>query len=261
MGNFKRRTSREWLDYFQGNARARMDICWKRGTGITDEERDAIAASVQEFQLGESSDGRCSLAIARRYAEQSGDHDYPEALAVFFREEGMHADMLGRFLDLAGLPRLSRSWRDSAFRKLRRCFNLEVLLVFLLVAELIAKVYYRALRSATGSPVLRRICSQILRDEKPHVQFHLERLAHIRRFRPRWLNLIAIETHRGLFLSVCLVVWLKHGGAMRRGGFGFGRYFRQCRREFSEAARGMDPRRYSFADAPTEALAGCARIG
>lgn len=242
------RSSRDWYEYFQRNARDRIEIPWERGAEISDAERDAIAASVQEFQLGESSDGRRSLAIARRYAEKSGDPDYPEALTLFFREEGMHAEMLARFLGLAGLPLLTHAWRDSAFRHLRRCFNLEVLLLFLLVAELIAKVYYRALRAATRSEVLRRICSQILRDEKPHVQFHLERLARMRRDRPRWLNRLTVEAHRILFLAVCFIVWLKHGRAMRRGGFGWRRYWRHCRREFHGAARGMDPRAYAAED-------------
>jgi hypothetical protein len=242
------RSSRDWCVYFQRNARDRIEIPWERGAEVSDEERDAIAASVQEFQLGESSDGRRSLAIARRYAEKSSDRDYPEALALFFREEGLHAEMLARFLGLAGLPLLTHSWRDSAFRQLRRCFNLEVLLLVLLIAELIAKVYYRALRTATRSDVLRRICSQILRDEKPHVQFHLERLARMRRHRPRWLNRLAVEAHRTLFLALCFLVWLKHGRAMRRGGFNWRRYWRHCRREFNDAARGMDPRAYAAED-------------
>jgi hypothetical protein len=138
---------------------------------------------------------------------------------------------------------------------------LEVLLIFLLIAELIAKVYYRALRQATSSDVLRRICSQILRDEKPHVQFHLERLARIRRHRPRWFNRLAETAHRFLFLAVCGVVWFKHGRAMRRGGFGWRRYFRQCRREFADAARGMDPRGYLFEPPPADVFASGARIG
>ena len=91
--------------------------------------------------------------------------------------------------------------------------------------------------------------------------FHLERLARIRRMRPRWLNRLAEEAHRGLFLMVCLVVWLKHGRAMRRGGFGWRRSFRHCRREFADAARGMDPRGYACDMPATDVFASGARIG
>lgn len=246
MGRLRPKSSTQWLGYFQLNARQPIDIPWERGAELTSEERENLAASIQEFQLGESSDGRRSLAIARRYAEEAGDPVYPEAVAAFFREENRHAAMLGRFLELAGLPLQTHSWRDSVFRHVRRCFNLETLLALLLTAELIAKVYYRALFAATQSKVLRQICAQILRDEKAHVRFHFERFARLRRYRPRWLNRFAVALQRLLFAVTCVVVWLKHGRAMRRGGFGWRRFFQQCDNEFSQAAQQMDPRAYCF---------------
>jgi hypothetical protein len=241
------RLSAEWLDYFRANAENLLDIPWGDGAGVTPEELAAIASSVREFQLGESSDGRRGLAIARAYAGRCGDHLYPDAVAALFSEEHRHAAALGRFLELAGEPLLAHSWGDIVFRQLRRAFNLELLIAVLLTVELIAKVYYRALHDATRSPLLRRICAQILRDEKPHVQFHFERFALMRRFRPRWLITVCHGLQRFLFAGTCFVVWRNHRRALCAGGYGWRRWCRACRHEMNEAIRQMDPANYDFA--------------
>jgi hypothetical protein len=46
-----------WRAYFLNNGRSLMDISWEAGVRLSPAERDAIASSVQEFQLGESSEG------------------------------------------------------------------------------------------------------------------------------------------------------------------------------------------------------------
>src|SRR5919197_823313 len=116
------RSSSQWLAYFRSNAERLLELPWDGGAQLGPGELEAVAESVREFQLGESSDGRRSLAIARAYAERTG------------------------------------AWGYAVFRQLRRALNLEMLISVLLTVELIAKVYYRALRQATASPLLRRIC-------------------------------------------------------------------------------------------------------
>src|SRR4030095_16934868 len=113
--------------------------------------REGVASSIQEFQLGESSEGRHLISAANRYAALSGDFDYVTALRLFIAEENRHARELGRFLDLAGIPRVESSWPDTVFRILRRRAGLELSIVVLVTAEIIAKVYYAALRDAAGS--------------------------------------------------------------------------------------------------------------
>ncbi|WP_164672387.1 hypothetical protein [Bacillus velezensis] len=46
----------------------------------------------------------------------------------------------------------------------------------LLTAEVIAAVYYDALKNVTGSVCLQSICGQILIDEKQHFEFQAETL-------------------------------------------------------------------------------------
>ena len=148
-----------------------LDLPWDDDPQLGSEELAAIAASVQEFQLGESSDGRRGLAIAREHAERSGDPLYTEAVAAFFAEEHRHARELGRFLQLVDVPLLQHSCGDALFRRMRRAFNLELLIAVLLTVELIAKVYYRGLRDATSSPLLQRICARFCVTKRPMCNF------------------------------------------------------------------------------------------
>ncbi len=231
------RRSRVWCDYYRMNRTRLISIPWQRGVDLTVEERTVLIPSIQEFQLGESSDGANPKRLARLYAEATGDTHYQEAMNRFISEEHRHSRYLGRFLDLAGAPRLQSSWTDSIFRRLRRALGLELMLVTLLTAELISKVYYRALYSASSSELLRRICAQLLRDERKHVEFHVERLLMIRRCRSGWRRALTIAGQRVLFAGACLAVWRRHGAAIRMGGYGFRRFWGCAWAEFEKAIR------------------------
>src|SRR5262245_35240751 len=82
------------------------------GAAWSEEEKAALAASLQDFQLGESSEGRHLLDRARLYADDTGDPEYAEAMQLFIREEQRHARDLGEFLLLAGVPLLQRTRLD-----------------------------------------------------------------------------------------------------------------------------------------------------
>jgi hypothetical protein len=251
-------SAREWCDYFHGNTRALLDIPWARGAEIAEAERAAIAASIQGFQLGESSEGRHFLRAAQVHAWQTGDPDYVEAVRLLIGEEQRHARDLGRYMDLAAIPRIRRTWPDSVFRWLRRRAGLELTVSVLVTAEIIAAVYYVALREATGSPVLRRLCEQILRDEVEHIRFQTDRLALLRMDRAPALLGGTHGLHRCFFGGTCLVVWWKHGRTLKAGGFGWRRFWREAWREMNAALASMDPRAYSF---PTSLAASCEADG
>jgi hypothetical protein len=234
-------TSAEWCAYYAANASAATTIPWGCGARLTEAERRAVAASVQEFQLGERSEGQHLHAAARAYAGSTGDDAYVRAIEAFIREEQRHARYLGRFLAMEGIPLRRRSWPDDVFRFLRRGAGLETTVAVLLTAEVIAQVYYAALRGATRSPVLRALCERILRDEAAHVRFQAERLALLRAGRGRFAVRIACAGQRALFAGAAVVVWNGHRAVLRRGGFPFRRYWRQCWRQFARAAVMMDP--------------------
>ncbi|MGH7130122.1 MAG: hypothetical protein ACREIV_16240, partial [Planctomycetaceae bacterium] len=164
------KSSAAWCRYFRRNARSLLPIPWETVKTITESEQLAVARSVQVFQRGESGEGRHLLNCATRHAEETGDQDYIEAARLFIREEQRHAAELGRFLDEAGIPRIGGTWTDGVFRWVRHRAGLELTIAVLVTAEIIAKLFYAALRDATGCPALRRLCRQILRDEVAHVR-------------------------------------------------------------------------------------------
>jgi hypothetical protein len=235
--------SHQWCRYFRRNATMLLDIPWESGAGLTPDERDAIADSVREFQLGESAEGRHFVRAAKAHAARSGESEYVEAVRLLIGEEQRHARELAHFLQLAGVPLAEKTWADSAFRWLRKRAGVEVCVSVLVTAEIIAKVYYAALREATGSTVLRRICEQILRDEVEHVRFQAERLAILRARRPRLLVAGLHVGHRTMFAAACLIVWRKHARALRAGGYPFGRFWRCAWSEMRQALVQMTPAR------------------
>lgn len=237
-------SSEEWLAYFRRNTETLLSIPWSNGASLTPEESHAIYRSIQQFQLGESSDGNHLRDLAHAYAVRTGDVAYGEAMDLFIQEEQRHARDLGRFMDLAEIPRTTSHWSDRVFRSLRTMGNLEMMLSVLLAAELIAKAYYVALREATDSPALRQLCRQILRDEAQHMYFHVERLARLRAGR-RWWSLDLVHAlYRLFFGGTCLVVWMGHARVFKKTDTTFRGFWTTCRQEMREAVRLMDPRAY-----------------
>jgi hypothetical protein len=239
-------SSDRWCAYFRANAQNLMTLPWKRGAEWTEPEKAALAASLQDFQLGESSEGRHLLARARNYADAANDPAYAHAMQMFIREEQRHARVLGEFLMLAEVPLLARTRLDSIFRWLRHRAGLALTITVLLTAEMIGTAYYQAVRRASRSKLLRRICDQLLRDEVQHTRFHAERLAIIRRGRSRLRNAWSRLWHRVLFGGSCVAVWIKHRRALRAGGLGLFSFWKRCWREMRKMRRLMDPRSYRF---------------
>ncbi len=216
-----------WRHYFEHNAQTLMPIPWGETGDLSTAERHQIAASVQNFQVGESSEGRHLLQAAQRYAQQVGDGDYVAAIRLFIAEEQRHARDLGQFLDRNHIPLLKTTPQDRAFRWLRRRFNsLEVSIAVLITAEIIATVYYAALREATQSPTLQALCQQILHDEAKHVQFQVERLHYLRRHRPWPLQTLTMTLQRGLFGLTSLAIWPVHQPVFRLAGLSFQEFWR-----------------------------------
>ncbi len=241
------RSSAQWCDYFRGNTHVGREIPWEDALGITPGELAAIAPSLRAWQLGETSDGAHLLSAARKYAEQVGDPEFVTAIEYFIREEQHHGDVLGRFLDRAGVARKQADWGDTLFRAFRYLLpNMETWTTPVIMVETHALLYYNAIRLATPSPVLRQICAGILADEIPHVRFQCERLAQILHDRPRWLRVLTMLLHRVFFTGITLAIWAGHRRALRAGGFDFFRFWRTAWAKMNWAWRLMDPTSYRW---------------
>ena len=237
----------EWHACFRANADRDRPTSWERGAEVTPAELAAIARSLQGWQRGETSDGQHLRAAAVRYAGRVGDPGYPDAVELFIKEEQRHGELLGRFLDLAGVGRTTSDWGDRLFRAFRYAISdMEVWTTPVVMVETLALVYYNAIRRATGSALLRSICGQILSDEVPHLRFQCERLATLFRRRSCLGFLLTLFCQRLCFLAVVVLVWLGHRRALRAGGYGWRHYWRASWDRMGACWRMMDPRRYTW---------------
>jgi hypothetical protein len=247
------RSSADWIAYFRSNGERLREIAWDEGAQFTPAEKAAVIRSIQIFQLGESGQGKHFVRLAEEHGRRIGDDNYAAAVELFLAEEHRHARELGRVLDLAGAPRLSSQWTDNIFRRLRHLGGLELKIAALVNAEVLAQVYYAALRRATESTLLRRLCTQILADEAAHVRFQSERLALLRHGRSRLGLRLRRICERMLFAVTCLVVWRGHYRVFRAAHFTFRSFWRRAHSYSNNSLRSRDPRCYLQIPTPNQA--------
>ncbi|MGW0760107.1 ferritin-like domain-containing protein [Streptomyces sp. NPDC002814] len=205
----------KWTQRFEGERERRDaegDPDWGQGATL----HPALSASVQRFQVGEDGDGANLVAKA----DHAGDADYARAVRLFVAEEQNHARLLARLLAAGGVPTLTGHWSDTVFVRLRRLMGLRLELLVLMIAEVVALRYYRALRDGTDDPLTSEVAGRILADEERHVPFHCERLHTSLAELPRPIRRPVMALWRVLLLAVCLVVAVDHGPALRRLGIG-----------------------------------------
>jgi hypothetical protein len=224
----------DWLTYFERNRvnRLREAIPWERGFNVEPQLRAPLIQSLQRFQVGEQGEG----LHLKRGAAATGEAAYAAAINLFVAEEQEHARLLARVVRGLGGELLAGHWSDACFILLRHLSGLHLELMVLLVAEMIAKRYYRALSEGTNDLVLKTVFDQILRDEFGHVAFHSDFLHGA--FAP--LPLALRRLMRGLwailFRAVCLVVLYDHRAVLRATGVSPRAFWYDCGLIFDETA-------------------------
>ena len=136
--------------------------------------------------------------------------------------------MLKTFMQNHGMRLLRRAWTDTVFRKLRKYAGYEVSITVLITAELIALIYYRALRACSGSAVLAAICERILEEEAAHTKYESELLRFLRERRTGWLRRVPNALHRSLYAGTVLIVFIDHRRVLRRGGYRLPAFWSAC---------------------------------
>ncbi|MEV0074009.1 ferritin-like domain-containing protein [Amycolatopsis sp. NPDC050768] len=196
----------EWLREFREEAqrrRVRPEPEWGRGARLD----PVVVRSVQRFQVGESGDGANLIAKA--------DPRFRPAVELFVAEEQNHARLLAELLKAAGSATIHNHWSDTVFVWLRRALGLRLELMVLLIAEVVALSYYRALRDGTGDPLTREVAARILADEERHVPFHCDQL---RGAFPGAKGKLVAGGWRILLLGALAAVVVDHGRALRALG-------------------------------------------
>ncbi|MFI7358289.1 ferritin-like domain-containing protein [Streptomyces avidinii] len=208
-----------WVGDFEAERERRAtagDPEWSRGAALD----PALVRSLQRFQVGEDGDG--SALIGK--AERAGDPAYAEAVRLFVAEEQNHARMLALLLKAGGAGTLSGHWSDAVFVRLRRLLGLRVELLVLMVAEVVALRYYRAVRDGAPDPLTAEVAGRILADEERHVPFHCRRLREGLSPLPAPVRRCATAAWQALLAGAAVVVAADHGPALRHLGVGRRRF-------------------------------------
>lgn len=222
----------EWLEYFEWNKVNRRHIPWAQASRIEFLLQQPLIRSLQRFQVGESGEG----SHLRKQAATTGCAIYQKCIDLFIKEEQEHARLMAEVLKRERAPLLTHHWTDGCFILLRRLFRLHHELLVLLVPEIIAKRYFRALRDGTEDPVLRAICEQILHDEEGHVAFHVDYLRREFRGLSLFKRIGIMVGWKLLFQAACVVVIFDHRSLLRAVGVSAGTFWWDCLMLLDEAA-------------------------
>jgi hypothetical protein len=217
----------DWIVLFSSRTASREFLPWSHPRTLTAGERRLVCESIQQFQLGEGSDGSGLIRRGRASRLAALNANFIPALELFIKEEQRHSSHLARFLQREGVALIQQHWVDRVFRRVRKAAGLELCLRVLVMAEIIAVPYYTALQSATGSTLLQRICANILVDEGDHLRFQAENMKRLQTSRPS-LPTLELMFWRCFQLATLLVVWREHGLVLRAAGYGWNSFRKEC---------------------------------
>jgi hypothetical protein len=223
--------SRAWLEYYERNRTERFDIPWQQPIAVEEQLRGPLIHSLQRFQVGESGDG----AHLRKGAARVGDDAYYRSIELFVAEEQEHSRLLAHVLDGIGGRLIDGHWSDTVFILLRRLMGLKLEIMILLVAEMIAKRYYRALHDSSADPVLRGVFAQIIHDEVGHVRFHCDYLRSAFRAHSSLRRWFIVRAWWIVFRAACIVVAFDHRAVLRACGVSTTTFWRDTGTIFAEA--------------------------
>lgn len=211
---------------------------------LSPRQKQALVPSIQQFQLGEGSEGRGLRQAAQGLADRLQDPDLATCYRLFIQEEQRHSLALGLFLAQQGQRCLSGHWVDGCFRWMRRLAGFEVYARVLVTAEFIAVPYYEALRDATASRTLKAICERILQDESHHLRFQGWAVYQASAGRGRRGQYLVRRLHQLFTLAVCLIVWKEHRRVFSAASWSLYRFLETAWRSglyFHQVAEGLLP--------------------
>ena len=226
---------KEWLRYFQKNKEERLEIPPEQNFCPEPDLRAPLIRSLRRFQLGESGEGR----RLRLHAALTGDTVYQQCIDLFIKEEQNHSHMMAVILGKLGVPLLRTHWSNACFVFLRRLFGLEEELLILLVPEMIAQRFFRALFAGTGDRGLRAVFSQIIHDEDGHVAFHADFLRRRLAGLPLLRRALLRAGWRVIFRAACVAVILDHRVVLRSVGVSPAAFWWDCGLIFDEVAASL----------------------
>jgi len=184
----------------------------------------SVARSLAIFQLGESGGGTV-IEQARKSTNSGVDEHYAEAMALFVAEEHRHAELLACCVRALRGKLIRKNWTARLFVFGRRLIGLRLKVMVLLAAEVVGICYYHLLSSRLPDGGLKNLLTEIVADEKSHLQFHCCFLRI--QVRDQLDRLVFILTWRLLMFAAAVVVLIDHRHALRDLGISPGTTWRR----------------------------------
>jgi hypothetical protein len=178
------------------------------GSALLDDKKRPLRDSLAIFQLGESGGGTRLMRYVRLVVPEERLPGYERAVQLFIEEEQWHARVLAELVHHLGGQCLRKQWSNSTFRWLRNHFGVEFNIQILLIAELIAEVYFGLLYRRSSDAAVRAVSHRLLSDEMRHIAFHTEFLRERLEAMPAWRRILWRAQfaccHR---ITSCVVAW------------------------------------------------------
>ncbi len=178
----------------------------------------SLARSLAVFQLGESGGGTV-IDQARESGLDSVDEDYAEAVRLFVAEENRHANVLAMCVRLLGGELIRRNWTNRLFLFGRRMIGLRLKVLVLLAAEVVGICYYSSIAAKLGPGPVRRWLSEMVEDERSHLEFHCLFLQS--QVTSGWRRRLFVAVWRSVMAAAAIVVMIDHRRTIRDLDLGF----------------------------------------
>ncbi len=222
----EQRPFKDWFEFFEWNRDNQTSIDWSNEDQMSSKEKELLSASLQDFQVGEYSEGKNFQKKAHIFSALFDIPWYSRSIELFIKEEQRHSHYLLDFMEIQSIEPKKEVWLDFIFTKLRSLGNLEAKVMVLLTAEIFSMVFYKALREASNSVLLKQICQQILKDEVKHLQFQSLALQCLYSKRSNFQNTLHRFVDKIIFRSTQAVVWMKYRKVFQAGGVYFKNYLK-----------------------------------
>jgi hypothetical protein len=222
-----------WLDHFEYHAGRRCVLPGRTRQALTPADRRLIAPSIASFQRREQSKGDWLIRAARRYQRAHDSAPLARIVSLLVAEERHHAALLGGFMDQHGIPEKPVGWLDHLLHRMRRAAGFELHVGALITSELIGKVYYRALESATDCRQLQVLCRMLVADELAHVGFESDLWRAMNERRSPAARATAEAMLHATFTVAAFMIWMKHRRVLKAAGYDMGSFMRACAAQFA----------------------------
>lgn len=234
-------SSSYWIDYFSKNLQ-KQRIDWNVNPSLTQAEKNNVLASLQAWQLGETSEGINLINAAEKHAIELKHPNYTAAIRLFIKEEQKHGSNLGRYIDMIGEQRIKKDWGDSLFRKIRGLnTNMEFWTIAVITVESTAQIFYQCLKDATECKLLKQICTDILIDEAAHITFQIERLSLLYNKKSALMRFASYHFYVIFYFATTLLVWFAHNQLFKAGQVSFSKYWMKMKLKFKKTIKKLKP--------------------